>query len=206
MDSEGMDTGLFFNSLRANSLEQGNMREARFEIPGIKDSNIPDDPDQLNLVGIAKGEFTAAFYRSFQETEQKPIISTGYNNDYCPSIQESCRSGPKAHDTVELFVKKSEFEPRAYAGRVPPTASEIRQPAQRATEILTPKRKADYSAALDLKSCGKVASKEQPSQSLGVAAMKKPIPPRGARLDIWKVLTILNTVILIEMLALCLSR
>ena len=86
------------------------------------------------------------------------------------------------------------------------SANDIGHSARQATEILAKKSESSDSATPDPKSWSAVVKKEGSSESPNAKAVRKPVSRKQASLDIWKVLTILNTALLLELIALCLFR
>lgn len=111
----------------------------------------------------------------------------------------------KKDDTVEFFAKKPAVEPSEYTRVVFPITNDILQPPQ-PTEILMLKTRPADSAALDPKLRAEIPRKEDAAEWLNPAATKSLVRRPRFSLDLWKILTILNTLLLVELITLCLLR
>jgi len=200
MDGIGMDTKQFLEKMRRENFQHAESSRVDYQSHVLPDFSVSDSFNSLNT-DVPAGESVPAFCAGLYEAKQDV-----WKGDHNNCIYTSTTPLWKKDDTVELFAKKPVVEPSEYSRVVFPITNDILQPAQRPTELLMLKTRPADSAALDPKLRAEIPRKEDAAEGLNPAATKSLVRRPRFSLDVWKILTIVNTLLLVEMMTLCLLR
>jgi hypothetical protein len=199
MDGIDMDTKQFFEKIRRENVRNAESRQVDYRGQSLRDVSVSDSFNGLNA-DFPAGDPAPRFCPGLHEVKQN--VCDDHNNH----IYTSPAPLWKENDTVELFAKKPAVGPSDYSRVVFPAANWRNQSTEQATETLVPKPRSSDPATPDPKLRAGIPTKAEAAESLNAKATKKPVRRTRFSLDIWKILTILNTLLLVEMIALCLFR
>jgi hypothetical protein len=199
MDGIDMDTKQFFEKIRRENSQRAESSRVDYRCQVLRDLSVSDSFKRLNA-DFPASEPASPFCPELHEVKQN--VCDDHNNH----IYASPAPFWKENDTVELFPKKPAVGLSDYTRVVFPATNACNQSRQQATEILVPKPRSSESGTFDPKLRSGIPTKAETAESLNAKATKKPVRRTKFSLDIWKILTILNTLLLVETLVLCFSR
>lgn len=199
MDGTDMDTKQFFEKIRRENFQHAESIQVGYGGQVLRDLSASESFNGLNA-DFPAGDPGPPFCSPLHEVKENVC------DDHINHIYTSPAPFWKENDTVELFAKKPAVGPSDYSRVVFPPTNGCNQPTQQATEILVPKPRSSDSGTFDPKSRAGFLLKEGAAESLNGKATTKAVRRPRFSLDIWKFLTILNTLLLIEIIVLCLFR